>query len=86
MADRKTSSRRTLIRAALTGAATLVLASVSSSRAQQKMTKARAEYQDSPKGILMCATCSLFEPPRSCKIVEGDVLAEGWCNAFDLAD
>jgi hypothetical protein len=34
----------------------------------------------------MCATCTLFEPPRGCKVVEGDVSPYGWCKAFALAD
>ena len=55
-------------------------------RAQQKMTKREAEYQDSPKDIRMCATCTLFERPSSCKVVEGDVSPNGWCKAFALAD
>ena len=55
-------------------------------RAQRKMTRQEAEYQDTPKGIFMCATCTLFEPPKSCKVVEGEVSAEGWCKAFALAD
>jgi hypothetical protein len=55
-------------------------------RAQQKMSKQEAEYQDSPKDIRMCATCTLFERPSSCKVVEGDVSPNGWCKAFALAD
>ena len=52
--------------------------------AADKMSKAEAEYQDSPKDIRMCATCSLFEPPRACKV--GDVSPYGWCKVFALAD
>ena len=55
-------------------------------QAQQKMTREQAQYQDEPKGILMCGTCSLFIPPKGCKVIEGDVAITGWCNAFDLAD
>jgi hypothetical protein len=54
--------------------------------AGQKLTREEAEYQDSPKDIRMCATCSLFEPPKSCKVVEGEVSLNGWCKAFALAD
>jgi hypothetical protein len=54
--------------------------------AQEKMTRQQAQYQDEPKGILMCGTCSLFIPPKGCKVVEGDVTVTGWCKAFDLAD
>jgi hypothetical protein len=55
-------------------------------RAQAKMSKQEAEYQDNPKDIRMCATCTLYEPPKSCKVVEGDVSPSGWCKAFALAD
>jgi len=58
----------------------------SKTNAAQKMSKQEAEYQDSPKDIRMCATCTLFEPPRSCKVVEGEVSPSGWCKAFALAD
>lgn len=79
-------NRRSVLCAALAGSLAAILGAVMPSRAQQKMSKQAAEYQDTPKGILMCATCSLFEPPRSCKVVEGDVRPEGWCKVFDLAD
>src|SRR5258707_6253181 len=69
------ASRRSVLRAALMGSLA-ALGAVAPARAQQKMSKQAAEYQDTPKGILMCATCSLFQPPRSCKVVEGDVLPE----------
>jgi hypothetical protein len=36
-------------------------------RAQPKMTRKQAEYQDEPKGIMMCGTCTLFIPPAGCK-------------------
>jgi hypothetical protein len=78
-------SRRGMIRAALAG---IAAGSIGGSRAgaSDKMTRQQAEYQDTPKGIYSCATCSLFEPPKSCKVVEGDVSPDGWCRAFALAD
>jgi len=51
-----------------------------------KLTKAQVQYQDSPKGIAMCATCTLFVAPRACKLVEGDISPSGWCNAYAMAD
>jgi High potential iron-sulfur protein len=51
-----------------------------------KMSKAQAEYQDSPKGIQMCATCSLFDEPHACKVVDGDISPNGWCKAYAMAD
>ena len=53
--------------------------------AGEKLSKQQAEYQDSPKDIQMCATCSLFEAPHSCKAVEGDVSPIGWCKAYAMA-
>jgi hypothetical protein len=50
------------------------------------MSKQEAEYQDTPKDIRMCATCTLFVPPHSCKVVDGDISPKGWCKAFALAD
>jgi hypothetical protein len=79
------ASRRRMLRIAVGGVSTALLVS---SRAQvsDKMTKARAEYQDTPNGIYSCATCTLFEAPNSCKVVEGEVSKDGWCKAFALAD
>jgi hypothetical protein len=54
--------------------------------AEKKMSKQEAEYQDGPKDIRMCATCTLFEPPKACKVVEGEISPNGWCKAFALAD
>ena len=52
----------------------------------EKLSKAQAQYQDSPKGIMMCATCTLFVAPRACKVVDGDVSPYGWCKVYAIAD
>jgi hypothetical protein len=80
----RTMNRRSLILGALGAAA--VGGAVPRARAAEKMSKVEAEYQDSPKDIRMCATCTLFEPPRACKVVQGEVSPYGWCKAFALAD
>lgn len=64
----------------------LYVATSSRTGAAEKMSKQEAEYQDSPKDIRMCGTCTFFEPPRLCRVVEGDVSPSGWCKAFALAD
>jgi len=76
--------RRGLLGGAIAGLAA-GFAGVTAARAD-KMSKQEAEYQDTPKDIRMCATCTLFEPPKSCKVVEGDISATGWCKAFAMAD
>jgi hypothetical protein len=79
--------RRKLLRGMIAGvAAGVTPAAIYPASAQDKMSKQEAEYQDSPKDIRMCATCTLYEPPKSCKVVEGDVNPNGWCKAFALAD
>jgi hypothetical protein len=80
--------RRAVVLTASAGAAAW-FASGAMSRARandRKMSQKEAEYQDSPQDIRMCATCTLFEPPKSCKVVEGDISPNGWCKAFALAD
>ncbi len=45
-----------------------------------KQSKAQAKYQDQPKGDQSCAMCVNFIAATStCKLVEGQVSASGWC-------
>jgi len=78
--------RRGLLRALALAASAGLAAATEPTSAQTKMSKQDAEYQDTPKDIRMCATCTLFEAPRSCKVVEGDISPNGWCKVFALAD
>jgi len=77
-------SRRNVLQAAFSAAA--VAAVAPRALAQQKMSQAEAEYQDRPKNDLACAACTLFRPPRSCQVVQGDISPSGWCKFFDLPD
>jgi hypothetical protein len=79
-------SRRKVMRAVAKGVAAGLLLRIPQSRASEKMTQHQAEYQDAPKDIYSCATCTLFEPPTSCKVVAGEISKDGWCKAFALAD
>jgi hypothetical protein len=79
-------SRRNAIRAVVTGVSAGLLSRVSRGQAADKMTRQQALYQDTPNGIYSCANCTLFEAPKSCKVVEGEVSEDGWCKAFALAD
>ena len=84
--DANAPRRRLLGGAFAVFACALTRSAISGAQAQQKMSKQEADYQENPKDIRMCATCTLFEPPKSCKVVEGDVSPHGWCKAFVLAD
>jgi hypothetical protein len=79
-------SRRKLIRSVAGGVSAGLCLKIAPAHAADKMTKAGAEYQDMPNGIYSCATCTLFEAPNLCKVVEGEVSKDGWCKAFAVAD
>jgi hypothetical protein len=79
-------SRRSAIGAFTGGASAAFMLRTLSASADEKMTKAQAQYQETPNGIYSCATCTLFERPKSCKVVDGEVSEDGWCKAFALAD
>jgi hypothetical protein len=79
-------SRRKVVGALVKGVSTGLLLRISQAQASDKMTRKQAEYQDGPNGLYSCAVCTLFEPPKDCKVVDGDVSKDGWCKAFALAD
>jgi len=81
----KTGNHRSR-RAVLQCVSGALLFRIASAQASDKMTRAQAEYQDTPNGLYSCGMCSLFEAPSGCKVVEGEVSKDGWCKAFALQD
>jgi hypothetical protein len=79
-------SRRNLMRAVVKGISVGLLLRSSQTEASEKMTRQQSEYQDTPRDIYSCGMCTLFEPPKYCKVVAGEVSRDGWCKAFVLAD
>ena len=79
-------SRRKVMRAVAGGVTAGLLLRISQTDASEKMTRQQAEYRDTPNGIYSCGMCTLFEPPKDCKVVAGEVSRDGWCKAFVLAD
>jgi High potential iron-sulfur protein len=80
-------SKRRFMQCALAGIADLALRPARSfAQSAGKMSKQQAQYQDRPNGIQACATCTLFEDPNGCKVVDGDVSPDGWCKAYAMAD
>jgi hypothetical protein len=87
MTDRQSqTSRRKLFRAVAGGLSAGLFLRVAPVVAADKMTKPQAEYQDMPNGIYSCGTCTLFEQPASCKVVDGEISKDGWCKAYAMAD
>lgn len=50
--------------------------------AQQKIKQADAKYQDHPSGTQKCDGCIQFQAPNACKIVDGTISPNGWCQFF----
>ena len=73
-------SRRTILLAAAGAAPLLVLSSTGANAA--KLSKTAVSYQDSPKDGKQCDGCALFEPPSSCKSVEGVISPKAWCKLW----
>jgi High potential iron-sulfur protein len=91
MATNRSVSRRSFIGSAalLAGAAAASGLVVSPhARAQQKVPQASVKYQDKPSGNNKCSNCLQFVPGSSptangtCKVVDGAVSPNGWCQIW----
>lgn len=87
------AGRRALIRKGITAAAVGTIAAsgllkFTPARAQSKVSKAVAMYQDKPKGDQQCSKCIHFIPGKTatangtCQKVEGVISPHGWCGLF----
>jgi hypothetical protein len=83
MRDPKCVPRRELLAVLVGASAALTLGTDRPASAQQKLSQQDAAYQDTPKDDHACGTCTLFQPPKSCKIVAGDISDHGWCKLFE---
>ena len=50
--------------------------------AQSKVAQKLVSYQDAPKGAARCDKCTQWQPPASCKVVQGAIKPTGWCSLF----
>ena len=85
MDEKPKLSRRSLLRGAVLLASGSLAAGVIkvTPAYAQKMSKAEAKYQDTPKDGQKCATCVYFQAPSSCGVVEGSVSPEGWSIMYN---
>ena len=58
------------------------LASIGASQASAKVAQNVVQYQGTPKGDQQCSNCKWFEPPQSCKLVDGAISPSGWCTLW----
>jgi hypothetical protein len=75
------ATRRQVLRAGLAAVGGVVAASAAA-QAQEKISQAQVQYQQSPNNGQHCSICVNFQPPASCAIVAGKINPDGWCIAF----
>ncbi len=73
--------RHMFLGAAITAGAVASLFA-STRQAAAKMTQKAALYQPKPKGGEQCSTCTHFQPPSSCQVVDGAISPNGWCQMY----
>lgn len=47
-----------------------------------KISEAAVAYQNHPNGDKQCSKCVQFQPPNSCKMVDGTISPQGYCRIF----
>jgi len=77
-------SRRSLLLSAV-GAIGVLAATLYPALAQPKISKVAVNYQDHPDGDKRCDKCIQFQPPDTCKVVEGTISPQGSCRIFVLS-
>ncbi len=79
-------SRRNLLRnaTAAAGGGVIFAATMIAERAKaaNKASKEIAGYQTIPRNGAQCDICTMFQPPISCTLVEGNINVRGWCRFF----
>jgi hypothetical protein len=80
----ETISRRGMLGAAGTalGSALAIASAVAARADASQLQKQDVRYQDQPKGAQRCSGCANFTAPAGCKVVAGNVNANGWCLLF----
>jgi hypothetical protein len=77
----RVSRRHFLFAAAVGGGAALGLAATSA-QASNKMSPRAMSYRPNPNGNQRCDNCANWQPPGSCKLVDGPIAPNGWCILY----
>lgn len=77
-------SRRDFLFVAAAGTGAAIGASLVSTPAlaANKIPQKAVSYQSAPKGNQRCDNCALWQSPASCKLVDGEISASGWCTLY----
>lgn len=81
-AARDVSRRAVMMTLALGLVAPATAALTVSAQAQAKRSKRDVMYQSQPNNNAACAGCQYFRRPNQCRLVEGNISPNGWCNLF----
>lgn len=81
-ASSKISRRDFLFVAAAGGGAVIGVGLAATPAAAAKMSPRAMSYKPSPNGNQSCANCANFQPPASCKLVDGTISPSGWCILY----
>jgi hypothetical protein len=71
-------SRRCLLSEAACAAGAVAILGTTMTANAAKLSQKAAQYQNRPKGNQRCDNCALWQPPASCKSVEGPIAPQGW--------
>ena len=77
-------SRRALLQCAAgaAGSAAILFGKPERADAAIKISKTAVAYQDQPNGDKACDKCAQFQPPAACKLVDGAINPQGYCQLF----
>jgi hypothetical protein len=82
MHKKRNISRRSVLKAVAVAAGAQSLALLGASSAYAKVPKQSVSYRETPNEGKTCDICGNFQPPSSCKLVEGSINPNGWCGLF----
>ena len=82
MHNDKKISRRVVLRGAVVAAGAVPVLLSGITAAEAKVKQKDVKYQQEPKDGQHCSICANFEAPKSCKLVEGEINPEGYCQLF----
>ena len=62
------------------GAVPVLLSGITAAYAKVKQKD--VHHQQDAKDGQQCSACANFEAPKGCKLVEGEIKPDGWCQLF----
>jgi anaerobic selenocysteine-containing dehydrogenase len=76
-------SRRDFLVATAVGSGAAIAAVLDQSPAEAaKMSPKAMSYRPTPNGSQRCDNCANFQPPSTCKVVDGAIAPTGWCILY----